>query len=293
MKKILLIANIRSGKAVIKKYMVDMIDYYNTEDCEVTTYISQYPGHVTEIVASIGSEFDNIICCGGDGTFNETISGVMELEKKPVIGYVPCGSTNDFANTAGISTTIDKAYKLAITGKDFIIDIGELNGKYFTYVSAFGIFTNVTYETPQNMKNMLGHLAYVLQGVKQVVSIPSYKMKIEYDDGVIEGNFVLGFVANSKKVGGFKIFDDNEIDLNDGVFEVMLVREIKNINDVKDFMSCFLLSKFDKDLFCILKTSHIKFTSEEEISWTVDGEFGGKYKCADININHQAIKILI
>lgn len=291
MDKILLLCNIHSGRANIKKYVLDMVNYYNSKDYEVTLYISQYVGHITDIIENVGNNFDNIVCCGGDGTLNEAVSAIYRLNKKPVLGYIPCGSTNDFANTLGLPFDISKAYKVAIEGQKRQIDIGDINGRIFTYVCAFGALTNVSYETPQNMKNMLGHLAYVLEGMKQIANIPSYKIKIEHDGGVIEDEFVLGFVANSKKVGGFKICDDDKVDIDDGLFEVLLVKSIKNINDAGDFISSFLTSNFDKDLFYFFKTTSIKFTSEEEIKWTVDGEFCGKYQIADVTIHNKVITI--
>lgn len=292
MKKLLLIVNIHSGKKSINKYISDMIDYYNSLKYEVVVYIPQHSGHSKEIAAQRGSEFDNVICCGGDGTFNEVVSGLMSINNKPALGYVPCGSTNDFANTADICLDINEAYKRALTGDRKVIDIGEINGRIFTYVCAFGIFTSVSYETPQNMKNMLGHLAYVLEGMKQIVNIPSYKIRVEYDSGSIEDDFVLGFVANSKRVGGFRIFSDDEIDIDDGLFEVILVKSIKNINDVGDFISCFLSAKFDKDLFYVFKTSSIRFISDDEVRWTTDGEYCGSFKKAYINNHHNSIEII-
>lgn len=290
MKKLLLLVNIRSGKSSIKKYVADIIDYYNANDFEVTTCVSQSRGHITEIVREKGMHYDNIVCCGGDGTLNETVTGMLSIENKPILGYIPCGSTNDFANTLGLPLDIERAYKVAVSGNPMRVDVGELNSKYFTYVSAFGIFTNVSYETPQNMKNMLGHMAYVLQGMKQIISIPSYKVRVEHDNGIIEDEIALGFVANSKRVGGFKIYGD-DVDLDDGLFEVLLVRKVKNINDIKDFMACFLSARFNKDLFYCFKTSKIKFVSDEDISWTVDGEYCGSYKEAEIHIHNKVISI--
>lgn len=291
MKKLLLIANIRSGKANVGKYMTDIIDYYNKNNFQVTVYVSQHRGHVTEILKVRGSEYDNIVCCGGDGTLNEAVSGLITLFHKPVLGYIPCGSTNDFANTLGLPLDIESAYKTAISNDVMAIDVGKLNNRWFTYVAAFGIFTSVTYETPQNMKNMLGHMAYVLEGMKQLANMPSYKITVEYDNTIIEDEFVLGFVANSKRVGGFTVFDDYEIDLDDGLFEVILVKSIKSINDVKDFMACFLSAKFDRDLFYTFKASSIKFISESNISWTVDGEYCGSYKESEVKNYNKAIKI--
>lgn len=290
MNRLLLLCNNKSGKATIKKYISDIIDFYNSCGYEVTVYISQYRGHVTDIIMSRGEEFSQIVCCGGDGTLNEAVTAVMEIKNKPVIGYVPCGSTNDFAGTMGLPLDIEKAYKVAVQGNESVIDIGEINGRYFAYVCAFGIFTNVSYETPQNMKNMLGHLAYVLEGVKQLSNIPAYNVKVEYDGGCIEDKFVLGFVANSKKVGGFKIYGD-DIDLDDGLFEVLLVRSIKTLNDVKDFMAGFISAKFDNDLFYCFKTSYIRFTSQENINWTVDGEYCGTCKSANILNHNKAITV--
>lgn len=291
MKKLLLLCNTRSGKGTFKSNIADVVDYYNSKGYEVTLYISQYRGHITEIVRNIGSDYDNIVCSGGDGTLNETVTGLTYLEKKPILGYIPSGSTNDFANTLGLPLDISKAYKVAVDGTPFSIDIGKCNDRFFTYVSAFGVFANVSYETPQNMKNMLGHMAYVLQGVKQITNIPSYRIKVEYDGGCIEDEFALGFVANSKKVGGFRIYGDDDVDLDDGLFEVLLIKKVRTINDIGDFTTGFLTGRFDKELFYCFKTSKIEFKSVEDISWTVDGEFCGTYKQTDISIYNKLITI--
>lgn len=293
MKKLLLLANFYSGKGIIKLNIADMIDYYNSKGFEVTVYSSQYVGHITDIVQKTGSQYDNIICCGGDGTLNETINGLMGLDKRPLLGYIPSGSTNDFANSIGISTIVKESYKTAIDGQHSIIDIGKINGKYFSYVAGFGLFTNISYETPQSIKNILGYQAYLLTGLKEMTNIRTYPMKITYDKGVIEDEIMIGLISNSNSIAGMKKLFENYADLSDGLFEVLLVKNPNNISLLKNIVSSLVEKNFDNNMFYSFKTSKIKFESKEFIKWTVDGEYGGDYNSTEIEVINNAIDILI
>lgn len=293
MKKLLLLANFYSGKGIIKLNIADMIDYYNSKGFEVTVYSSQYVGHITDIVQKSGSLYDSIVCCGGDGTLNETINGLMSLSKRPLLGYIPCGSTNDFANSIGIPTIVEDSYKVAVDGHHFNIDIGKINEKYFSYVAGFGMFTNISYETPQNIKNILGYQAYILTGIKEMANIRTYPMKITHDKGVIEDEIMIGLVSNSNSIAGMKKLFENYADLNDGLFEVLLVKKPSNYSLLKNIVSCLIEKNFDNDMFYSFKTSKIKFESKEFVKWTVDGEYGGDFNLTEIQVVNNAIDVLI
>lgn len=292
-KKLLLLANFYSGRGIIKPNIPEMIDYYNKKGFQVTVYTSQYKGHITEIVKNCGEEYDNIICCGGDGTLNETINGIMNLSKRPVLGYIPCGSANDFANSIGIPTIIEDSYKTAVDGNKFTIDMGNINGRFFSYVAAFGLFTNISYETPQNIKNILGYQAYILAGIKEITNIKTYSVKIKYDMGEFEDNVMIGLVSNSNSIAGMKKLFENYANLNDGLFEVLLVKKPGNYSLLKNIVNCFVERKFDNDMFYSFKTSKLVIESEEGIKWTVDGEYCGDYNNSKIEVVPNAIDILI
>ena len=213
MKKLLLLVNTHSGRGDIQGMIGSMIDYYNKNDFEVTVYITQRRAHATDILLKNKGVYNNVVCCGGDGTLNEVITGLMGMEKdqRPIIGYIPCGSTNDFATGLGIKTSYTEAYKLAVDGNPFPIDIGKFNDSYFSYVAAFGMFTSISYETPQIYKNLLGYQAYVIEGIKQISKMESYNLRISYDDGIIEDEFILGIISNSNTVAGIKNLFKNDI----------------------------------------------------------------------------------
>lgn len=291
MKKLILLVNTHSGKGIIEEQLPAVINYYNKAGYEVTVYISQYSGQIREIAASRGSDFDTLVCSGGDGTLNEAINGIAELDKKPVLGYIPAGSTNDFASSMDIPLNIEDSYKKAIDGEIFHLDIGRINDKHFAYVAGFGLFTNISYETPQNIKNLLGYQAYLLEGIRQLTNIKSYKLEIEYDGGIIKDDIMIGLVSNSNSIAGMKTIFRNYADLNDGLFEVLLVKAPKNVNVLKSIITSIVEKDFDPELFYSFKTSHISIKCDEELSWTMDGEFCGSFKEADIEVLNKIVDI--
>lgn len=294
MKKLLLLANFYSGKGIVKLNIADIIDYYNSKGFEVTVYSSQYSGHIKDIVEKTGSAYDNIVCCGGDGTLNETINGIMTLDKRPLLGYIPCGSTNDFANSIGIPSIVEESYKTAIDGQCFTIDVGKINDRFFSYVAGFGLFTNISYETPQTIKNILGYQAYMLTGLKEITNIRTYPIKVTYDKGVVEDDVMLALVSNSNSIAGMKRLFENYANLNDGLFEVLLVKKPKNTSLLKNIVSCLVEKNFDdNDMFYSFKTNKLVITSQNYIKWTVDGEYSGDYNKAVIEVVPSAVDILI
>ena len=239
-----------------------------------------------------GQGFDLIVCSGGDGTLNEVIQGIMRSEKKLPIGYIPAGSTNDFARGVGIPRNIIDAVQWIIDGKKYPCDIGSFNDKFFTYIAAFGAFTEVTYETSQQVKNVLGHVAYVLNGISRLKNIKSYHMKITYDDEIIEDNYIFGMVTNSSSVAG--LLSLNNFLLDDGLYEVTLIKTPGNPLDLQRIIHSLLNIDIDIDTAYIksFRTSKIRFECDDELQWTIDGEFGGAYKTVDVCNNKQAIELM-
>ncbi len=292
-KKLLITANLHSGRGIISGCLADMISYYNGKGFEVTVYTSQYSGHITDIIEKTGSAYDNIVCCGGDGSLNEAINGLMRLKKRPLLGYIPCGSTNDFAASSGIPSDIRESFITAVDGKPFSIDIGSINDKFFSYVAGFGAFTSIAYETPQTIKNILGYQAYILTGLKELGNIKTYKIKASWDGGVIEDEVILGLVSNSNSIAGIKMLFENYAELNDGLFEVLFIRKPHNINILKDIVTCLAEKSFDNSLFHSFKTSRIKIESPDFIKWTTDGEYGGDLSEANIEVINHAVDIMV
>lgn len=293
-KKLLFVYNSHAGKARIKNYLVGMIDLFTKEGYEVTCCPTQKQGDAVGIVAERLKEFDLLVCSGGDGTLDEVVTGLIRSGKRVPLGYIPAGSTNDFAGSLGIPKQMMKAAEVIMQKKEFVCDIGRMNGDIFVYVAAFGLFTEVSYETNQQMKNLMGHMAYILEGTKRLSDIHSYHMKVFADDRELEGDYLYGMVTNSHSVGGFKHLTGKNVSLNDGLFEVMLVEMPRNPLDLSKLVTSLMSGKFDSDecIHCF-KSAHIRFESEMEISWTRDGEFGGAHKCAELYNEKGAVTFLV
>ncbi|MDE7341625.1 MAG: YegS/Rv2252/BmrU family lipid kinase [Lachnospiraceae bacterium] len=292
-KNMLFIYNPKAGKAQIKSNLLDIIDIFVKAGYEVTAYPTQGPGDAVRAVKQHRDGYDIIVCSGGDGTLDEVVTGMMQCEKKLPIGYVPAGSTNDFANSLGIPRSMVKAADAVVNGQNFACDIGAFNDDTFIYVAAFGLFTDVSYETRQDIKNMLGHTAYLLEGVKRLSSIKSYWMKISYDDVCLEGEYIYGMITNSNSVGGFKGITGKNVELNDGLFEVTLVKKPANLLEMNNIVKALVDKRVHSDAFRSFKTSRITIESDQEVAWTLDGEFGGDHYKAVIENKNGALEIRI
>lgn len=293
MKKLYFILNLQSGKATISSKLAVVIDMFTKAGYEVTARPTQERMDACAAAKyACGQGFDLIVCSGGDGTLNEVIQGVMRSEKKLPIGYISAGSTNDFARGVGIPRNIIDAVQWIIDGKKYPCDIGSFNDKFFTYIAAFGAFTEVTYETSQQVKNVLGHVAYVLNGISRLKNIKSYHMKITYDDEIIEDNYIFGMVTNSSSVAG--LLSLNDFLLDDGLYEVTLIKTPGNPLDLQRIIHSLLNIDIDIDTAYIksFRTSKIRFECDDELQWTIDGEFGGAYKTVDVCNNKQAIELM-
>ncbi|MCM1175412.1 MAG: YegS/Rv2252/BmrU family lipid kinase [Blautia sp.] len=292
-KYMLFIYNPKAGKAQIKSNLLDIIDTFVKAGYEVTAYPTQGPGDAVRAVKERRDGYDIVVCSGGDGTLDEVVTGMMQCEKKLPIGYVPAGSTNDFANSLGIPRSMVKAADAVVDGQSFACDIGAFNDDTFIYVAAFGLFTDVSYETRQDIKNMLGHTAYLLEGVKRLSSIKSYQMKISYDDVCLEGEYIYGMITNSISVGGFKGITGKNVELNDGLFEVTLVKKPANLLEMNNIIPALVDKRVHSDAFRSFKASKIVIESEQEVAWTLDGEFGGGHLKAVIENKNKALEIRI
>lgn len=293
MKKLLFVVNGHSGKGQIKNKLLDIIDIMIKEGYHVQVHTTQEREDATKVVREQAKYYDLVVCSGGDGTLDEAVTGMMQSEVRTPLGYIPAGSTNDFANSLEIPKDMIQAAKTAVLGVPFSCDVGEFNGDYFIYVAAFGIFTDVSYATSQELKNALGHVAYILEGAKRIHTIKFYHMRVEYDGNEIEGDFLLGMITNSTSVGGFKNMTGKDVKLDDGMFEVTLIHKPKNIIELNTIIASLTNLKDETDLIDSFRADSVKFYSEEEIPWTLDGEFGGDHKEVQIKDHCKAVDIMI
>lgn len=292
-KKMLLIVNPKAGKAQVKNHLLHMLDTFIKAGYEVTTYVTQCRGDAVRVVKERPDGYDLLVCSGGDGTLDEVVTGMVKSGKSLPIGYVPAGSTNDFANSLGLPKNMEKAAEVVAEGKKFACDIGSFNRDIFVYVAAFGMFTDVSYGTGQEIKNLLGHMAYLLEGVKSLAAIKAYPMRFTYDDTVIEGNFLYGMVTNSVSVGGFKRLTGKNVELNDGELEVTLIRQPTNLSELNQIISALLDRNLNTEFIYWFKTARLQIESEEEVAWTLDGEFGGNHKEVLIEDYRETLQIIV
>lgn len=293
MKRALFIYNPNSGKGLLKPKLADIIDIMVKAGYEVVVYPTQCYRDAYHKVATFTESYDRVICSGGDGTLDEVVTGMMEREQKIPIGYIPTGTMNDFASSMYIPKNLLLAAEVAVGGSEFAFDIGKFNEGVFVYVAAFGIFTDVSYETKQELKNIFGQLAYVLEGVTKLFDIPSFKMKITYGDQVIEDEFILGMVTNSRSVGGMRNLIKGKVVFDDGEFEVTLIKTPKNPIALQEIIAALTIGQFDTKYMYSFKTDHITFEAQEEVPWTLDGEYGGGHRMVDIRNHQKALTIVV
>ncbi len=295
-KRLLFIINPNAGKTAIKDSLFEIIMVFSEAGYEVVTYPTTGPTDAERKVVADGADYDLIVCAGGDGTLENTVSGYMLMgEKKIPLGYIPCGSTNDFARTVDIPSNKVKAAKDIVNGTPRFLDVGQFAEKFFIYIASFGVFTEVSYSTNQSLKKVMGHSAYVVEGLKDLANIKVYNLNIEFDKETISGEFIFGMVTNSLSVGGFKLRGTKHVILDDGKFDCLFVRKPEKIADVQRLLTQVLTNniKDDNPLIYMTKSSKVVVKSDDEIKWTLDGEFGGAHKEVEI-INHQkALKICL
>ena len=272
--KLLLIMNPVAGTKKSNKHLTEIISLFceNGFECHVQTTSTSVGAD--KIAKEFSNDKDIVVCIGGDGTFNEMVSGLVEAGYKQKIGYIPSGSTNDFASGLKLSHVPLKAAQDIISGQVKTLDVGKFNNRIFTYTASFGVFTKSSYNTPRDLKNALGYLAYVLEGAKELTDVPSIHMKAKYGKKEVEGNYIFGAVCNSKRLGGgFVKFNDDTVDMNDGLLEVLLIKYPKNPAEATQTLIDLKNGKFSSQYFDFFSASQITFTTDDEVDWTIDGEY--------------------
>ncbi len=293
-KRILIIANPNSGKAKMKTELMAVVQALSNEGFEVLVYPTKERADATERVKQIKeNEFDMVVVCGGDGTLNEVITGLMQTGVRVKIGYIPAGTLNEWSQGLGIPRDIKKAANEIGCGKEITLDIGKFDDKYFTYTASFGAFTSASYNTPQGMKNLLGQAAYFIGGIKSLGSLKPNHMKFTINGKEIEGDFLFGAVSNSMSVGGIVKFKENAVELNDGLFEVLLIRKPDNILKLQPIIDGLLKRDFDKEGIEFFHTDKVVVESKDCVAWTLDGEYADSKEKFVIENIHDAIKFIV
>ena len=297
MKKLLYIYNPAAGRRTAKASLSDVVEVFSRQGYEITVHPTQGREDATRTVLEDGGGFDRVVCCGGDGTLNETVQGLLALpaDKRPVLGYIPAGTTNDFSRTLELPRTLPDLAEAAGAGAPRPIDVGEAAGRPFTYVAAFGLFTDVSYSTPQANKNLLGHFAYLLEGMGRLASIPSYHMKVSTRSGTeVEGDFIYGMVGNTVSVGGLVNLPRDKVLLDDGRFEVILIRQPKTAKDWQSILTALTTLELSKDgegAVVGFSAGEVTFACDAPVAWTVDGEFGGEQQITTVKNLPRALTI--
>lgn len=281
-RKLLFVYNPKAGKAQIKTRLADILDIFAAADYEITISPTRGRGDARKTVANRSRDYDLVVCSGGDGTLDEAVTGMMESGFRTPIGYIPAGSTNDFGGSLSLPKNMVKAAETIVNGRNFSCDIGSFNNDVFVYIAAFGLFTDVSYETGQDIKNVLGHMAYVLEGMKRLSAIRSFPMKVVYEDKVIEDDFIFGMITNSVSVGGFKNITGKNVKLDDGVFEVTLIKRPKNPVELNNIMISLLNRDIDTHAMYCFRTAALTLETSEPVAWTLDGENGGSHTRVEI-----------
>ncbi|MBR5046658.1 MAG: diacylglycerol kinase family lipid kinase [Eubacterium sp.] len=293
MNKVLLIVNPISGRGLVGKYLLDIIDTFSRKGIMLTTYVTQSKSDAYRTARREAGNYDVILCTGGDGTLDEVVAGISKSGYRPKIGYIPSGSTNDYAHSLQLPSDMKKSAEIIAEGNTFTVDIGTFNNWYFVYVAAFGAFTDVSYKTNQDMKNMLGHMAYILEGAKSLFDIKPYHMSVTIDDKIIEGDFIFGMITNSESVGGVENIAGNDVELDDGYFEVVLVRNPVTPFDWQPIIFGLMNRQGDDEFIYYLKAKKVHITSTDPVAWTVDGEDGGSHEEVDIVVHEKMLDIYV
>ena len=292
MKRMLFIYNPRAGKGAVRSQLSHILEELASYDYQIVVCPTREAQDAARIVEKEGRGYDLLVCSGGDGTLDEVVTGMQRGGFSRPLGYIPAGSTNDFANILGLPKNMRAAARNVAEGVEYLCDLGKMNQDYFVYVAAFGAFTDVSYKTSQDWKNMLGHLAYILEGVKSLSTLKSWKMRFESAQLSGSGEFLYGMITNSNSVGGFKGITGKDVTLNDGMFEVTLILMPDNFIEWPGIINALLTG--EKNRFIIsFKTSRVEFCSEEPVSWTRDGEYGGTHQRALIENIPRALPIIV
>ena len=292
-KRLLFAFNPQAGKGEIRQKLLPVVQIFNEGGYDVTVRPTRQGGELPSIVAEEASNYDLLVVSGGDGTLNEAIAGLMACPRPVPLGYLPAGTVNDFATSLSIPKEMTEAARAVMEGWVFPCDVGRFNDRYFAYVAAFGAFTQVSYETPQPAKNLLGRIAYFLEGIRSLPQIKGYQVSLSWDQGEAEGRFLFGMVSNATSVGGFGLPVGKGVKMDDGLLEVTLVREPRSAMELQAIINTLLLQQPDHEAILHFQTASLELRSQEAIPWTLDGEFGGETKKVRIADCPQALPVLV
>ena len=292
MKKLLFIVNPRAGKTKSTAPLFDAVAAFSRAGYLVRVFVTEAGGQARDIAAKWGGQYDLVVCAGGDGTLNETISGLMQLEQRPPLGYLPNGSTNDFAASLHLHTTVATAARAVAGGIPYSLDIGRHNDRYFAYVASFGAFTRSSYSASQAAKNALGHFAYILEGLGDLGSLRPYRCAIDADGEHFEGDFIFGAVCNSTSLGGLVKLDPKHVSMDDGTLELLLLRMPKTALDLQNLITAMTRMQYDYPGVIFRHVKNVVLTTNENISWSLDGEYAASAPRVDIQCLPGAIELV-
>ena len=293
MKKMLFIMNPYAGKRRANKYLADILEMFNRADYLVTVHMTAGPGDATGVVQALAPGMDIVVCCGGDGTFNETVAGLLKANVDIPVGYIPAGSTNDFAASLHLPTEPLEAAQEIVEGVPVSYDAGSFCGRFFSYVASFGAFTRTSYTTPQSIKNALGHTAYVLSGISELSQIRPEHIRIEINGEVVEDDFLFGAICNSTSVGGILTLDPKQVDMADGKLEVLLVRSPQSLLELTECIAAVQSQQYNNcEMITFRSGSKIEITADPEMPWTLDGEREDGHEHITVVNKHLAYRLV-
>ena len=292
MKSLLLVINPCAGQRKGQRYLSDIIAIFNKSGYRTEVHVTAAQGDAIRVVQSRAADHDLVVCAGGDGTLNETITGVLCSGADVPIGYIPCGSTNDFASSLKLPTNVLQAARRIMDGTPEKYDVGRFEKRYFSYVASFGAFTRSSYSTPQNVKNALGHYAYVLEGIQEISQIRKEHIRLEAGGRIIEDDFIFGAISNSTSVGGILTLNPSQVDMGDGEFEIMLVRMPRNLTELSDCIQAVKNQKYNCAMITFFSAKEIRIHADPGMFWTLDGEKEQGHSEITVSNLHHAITLI-
>ncbi len=293
MKKMLFILNPMAGKRKANKLLAQILSVFNRADYQVSVHITGFSGDAIQVTALLAPQMDLVVCCGGDGTFNEVLSGLLQSGADTPMGYIPAGSTNDFASSLHLPTNPLDAARAIVEGTPREFDVGLFGDRYFSYVASFGAFTRTSYATSQSVKNALGHTAYILGGISELSQIHKIPVRLELDGEVIEDDFIFGAISNSTSVGGVLTLDPGLVDMSDGMFELLLVRAPKSLGELSECLKALKTQKYNCQMITFRSASQVHITTQDPLTWTLDGERADWGTEAEVQNLQKAFRLVV
>lgn len=293
-KKLLMIVNPKAGRSKSRGPLYDAAAIFSQAGYLLSIHnTSPEPGDAAAAAAAAGGVYDAVAAVGGDGTLNEVVSGLMSLERPPLLGYLPQGSTNDFASSLRLSSKPQEAAAAMVAAVPRKLDVGRWNKRYFVYVASFGAFTRSSYTATQAAKNALGHFAYILEGMKDMGSLRPYRISLTADGETLDGEYLFGAVCNSTSIGGLMKLDPERVVLDDGKFELLLIPNPRTAADLQNLVVALLNQQYDREGLVFRHVSSIHLETEEELPWSLDGEYAPSLPDVDIENRRQALEMLL